>query len=171
MGVVHIRMVLLLAVLLFPTGCMTDVEVFFAGRTDAGRDFLLVRQSDRLLGTRLRANDELIVSAQHRDDAEQAVSEARPRFREAPSRRNSTYLLMRENAGRHLSDEVYTTADRIWLIRPDSKAVVASVDFGLQRTYRSGTVQPDWATLTGGKRVANDFDSDAARNETPPAKP
>ena len=54
MGVVHTRMVLLLVALLFQTGCMTDVEVFFAGRTEAGRDFLLVRQSDRLLGTRLR---------------------------------------------------------------------------------------------------------------------
>ena len=81
------------------------------------------------------------------------------------------YLLLRENAERHLSDEVYTTADRIWLIRPDSKAVLASVDFGMQRTYRCRTVQPDWATLTGGKRVANEFDSDAARNERPAARP
>ena len=171
MRVVHLKMVVLLAVLLFPTGCMTDVEVFFAGRTEAGRDFLLVRQSDRLLGTRLRANDELIVSAQHRDDAEQAVSEARPRFRRASSRPSSVYLLMRQNAGRHLSDEVYTTADRIWLLAPDSEAVVASVDFSVQRTYRSGTLQPDWATPTAGTRVENEFDTEAAGNEKPPAKP
>jgi len=167
----RLRIAFLLVALLFSTGCMTDVEVFFAGRTEAGRHFLLTRQSDRLLGTRLRANDELIVSAQHCDDGEQAVSEARRRFWRASSRRSSDYLLMRQNGRRHLSDEVYTAADRIWLLAPDSEAVVASVDFSTQRTYRSGTLQPDWATPTGGKRVENEFDSEAAGNEKPPAKP
>lgn len=167
----RLRIAFLLAGLLFSTGCMTDVEVFFAGRTEAGRHFLLTRQSDRLLGTRLRANDELIVSAQHCDDGEQAVSEARRRFWRASSRRSSDYLLMRQNARRHLSDEVYTAADRIWLLAPDSEAVVASVDFSTQRAYPSGTAQPDWAVGNAGKRVQYESGCDAAGSQRPPAKP
>lgn len=165
----RLRIAFLLVAPLFSTGCLTGVEVFFAGRTEAGRDFVLVRQRDLLLGTGI--NDELIVSAQHRDDGEQVVREARPRFRRAPSRPSSVYLLMRHNAGRHLSDEVYTAADRIWLLASDGEAVVASVDFSVQRTYRSGTAQPDWAVGNAGKRVENQFDSDAVGSESPPAKP
>jgi hypothetical protein len=171
MDLARLRIAILLVALLFSTGCMSDVEVFFAGRTEAGRHFMLTRQSDRLFGTRLRVDDELIVSAQHRDDAEQVVREARPRFWTASSRPSSVYLLTRHNARRHLSDAVYTAADRIWLLAPDSEAVVASVDFTAQRSYRWGTAQPDWAVANGGKRVENEFDNDAAGSRRPPAKP